>query len=612
MRSKQRNAFVSAFAGLLLFVGLRAQAENAAAEARMKKDITFLASDLCEGRGINTQGINRAADYIAAEFQKAGLKPAGEEGSYFQPFTMSGAATLGSPINLDLLGPLGQKVKLKHGEHFEVLGLSASGKLMAPLVFAGYAATAKEIGYDDFQGVDVSGKIVVVIRRTPRPGSTTTPFDGSNAELHATLTKKLDNAEKHNAAAVLFVSDRQMAGSQDRLMEFGYTSFGSAFKVPALHIHRSLADELTQSALGKTLEEIEEDIDRDLKPQSAVLSDWTASLEVNVLRSQTHVKNVIGVLEGSGPLAAETVIVGAHYDHLGYGGFGSLARDLRGKAIHYGADDNASGSTTIIELARRFAKRPNHEGRRLVFMTFSGEEMGLFGSKHYCRHPVFPLEQTVTMVNLDMVGRLRPDKEKNKDKLIVYGTKTSPGFDKLIDTVNAPFDFYLQKVPTGLGPSDQESFYLKGVPVFFLWTGTHSDYHRPSDTADKINVPGMARIADLVEHLVEHLRTVPQRPQFTRVKGGESTATRMQGPRLGIRPAYGDDKQGVLLDGVSDGGPAAKAGLKEGDRIMEIDGKPVKNLEVYMVLIAGHKKGDSLELGITRGGKSQTVKVTLE
>jgi hypothetical protein len=577
----------------------------------MKRDITFLASDRCEGRGVTTKGIHLAADYIAAEFQKAGLKPAGENGSYFQPFTITGAAKLGSPNALTLHGPLGQSIELKHGEQFQVMGISGPGKVQAPLVFAGYAAVAKSIGYDDFQGLDVAGKILVVIRKTPRFESSTAPFDGNNAEFHSTLTTKLDNAVAHKAAAVLFVSDRVTATPEDRLVEFSYTSFGPSSRIPAVHIHRALADQLTRSALGKPLAEIEQDIDHDLKPRSGSLAGWTADLEVNIGRPLTPAKNIIGVVEGSGPLANETVIVGAHYDHLGYGGFGSLAKNLKGDAIHHGADDNGSGSTTIMELARRFGQKPSREGRRLVFMTFSGEELGLLGSAHYCKHPIFPLEQTAAMVNLDMVGRLRPDKDEHKDKLIVYGTKTSPAFDKLIDRLAEPFNFYLQKKPSGMGPSDQQSFYLKNIPVFFFFTGDHPDYHRPSDTADKINVVGMARIADMVENLIEHLRTVPERPAFVKVKSDPSPT--MQGvPRIGIRPDYGDSKEGVLLSGVTEGGAAAKAGVKEGDRITEIEGKPVKSLEVYMVLMRGHKAGETLNIGILRNGKKQDVKVRLE
>ena len=343
------------------------------------------------------------------------------------------------------------------------------------------------------------------------------------------------------------------------------------------------------------------------------LAGWTASLEVNVSRPGIPVKNIAGVLEGSGPLAEETVIIGAHYDHLGYGGFGSLARNLRGPAIHHGADDNASGTTTLIELARRFSQKPDCQGRRLVFIAFTGEESGLVGSAHYCKEPLFPLANTVAMINLDMVGRLRPDSETHKEKLTVYGTGSASTFDALLDSVNKKYDFKFQKVPGGEGPSDQESFYLKNIPVLFFFTGDHSDYHRPSDTVDKINVAGMTQVADLVEDLVGSLEAVPERPKFVKVPRRRGSGPRMGGgPRLGIMPEYGVDGDGVLVGGVIEGQPAAKAGVKDGDRIVEIAGKPVKSLETYMALMAGHRKGDTIDIGVLRDGKKVTLKATLE
>jgi hypothetical protein len=611
LRFVVRNATV--FLSLLLLSLAQAPAANETVTARMRRDITFLASDRCEGRGVTTKGINLAADYIADQFREAGLKPARGDGSYFQPFTMSGGAELYAPNTLSLRGPLGQTIELRSGTDFQPLGLSASGKLTAPLVFVGYGATAKDAGYDDFKNLDLTGKVVVILRKTPRPENPYVPFDGNNSAYHAALTTKLTNAQLHGAAAVIVVNDRQTAKDADVLMPFSYVSFGPPAKLPAIHARRSVVDGLLESSWGKGLGEIEQEIDRDLRPRSARLTGWTASLEVNVRRRMVPVKNIVGVVEGSGTLAKETVIIGAHYDHLGYGGPGSLATaKLQGKAIHHGADDNASGTTMLMELARRFASRPNHEGRSLVFIAFSGEESGLLGSEYYCKDPLFPLAETVAMVNMDMVGRLRQDKETKKNKLIVYGTGTATTFDKLIDALNTKLGFQLQKVTTGMGPSDQQSFYVKNIPVFFFFTGDHPDYHRPSDTADKINMEGMEQVSDLVESLIDNLRTTRERPTFVKVKGGMSASPGMRGPRLGIRPTYGDDKDGVLLSGVTEGTPAAKAGLREGDRILEMAGKPVKNLETYMAVMAGQKKGDSLELGILREGKRVNVKVLLE
>ena len=596
---------------MVVLTGWAAEIKPDAVEARMKKDIFFLASDECEGRGVDTKGINKAADHIVAEFKKAGLKPGGIDGTWFQPFTMTGVAKMDGQNTLQLQGPLGQKIELKLDQHFRPLGLSGSGKVTAPVVFAGYGAIGKDTPYDDYKGVDVAGKIVILLRKTPRPGNPHAPFDGKYNAEHAGLVTKVTKAGEHKAAAILFVNDSDTAKNGDVLMPFRYTSQGAgAAKVPVLHVHRALVDRMLKSSLDKTLPEIEQDIDRDLKPRSAELKGWTATVEAGVKRPTLQVKNVIGVSEGNGPLASETIVVGAHYDHLGYGGAFSLAPKSTGK-LHYGADDNGSGTTALLELARRFGLKEKREGRRLVFMAFSGEESGLLGSQYYCRKPIYSLADTAAMVNLDMVGRLRPDGKTKKDNLIVYGTGTSKDFNKLIDTLNEKYKFQLKKVPGGMGPSDHASFYQKKIPVFFFFTGDHKDYHRPTDTADKINIPGMRKVADLVTDLIGNLATVAERPNYIKVAGGGGYSGPM-GPRLGIRPDYGDGKEGVLIGGVSDGSPAAKGGLKDGDRITSLGGTTVKNLTHYMEIMSKYKKGDTLDVGILRSQKKMTIPVKLE
>ncbi|HLN28371.1 MAG TPA: M28 family peptidase [Gemmataceae bacterium] len=584
------------------------------AETRMRKDIAFLASDQCEGRGVDTQGINLAADYIVTQFKKAGLKPGGKENSYFQPFEINGFPVLEGRPRLLLHGPLGQEVELTPEADFRVMGLSGSGQISAPVVFAGHGVTSKDkdLIYDDYKGLDVTGKVVILLRKTPRPGDTAHPFGGPLGGYYGELTTKIANARDHHAAAVLCVNDRDTASRSDPLMEFNYTAYLSSTTIPAVHLHRALIDDATRSSLNETLADLERDIDRELKPHSVPLTGWGASMDIHLSRPMIAAKNIVGILEGAGPLANETVVLGAHYDHLGYGGFGSLAKNPNEKAIHHGADDNGSGTTVLLELARRFGRQTDRKGRRLVFIAFSGEERGLLGSEYYCKHPLVPLSDTVAMINMDMVGRLRPDKETKKDKLIVYGTGSAKTFDSLIESLNAPYQFKLQKVASGMGPSDQQSFYTKKIPVYFFFTGDHPDYHRPSDTADKIDTAGMAKIADFVTELTDHLEAAPDRPEFVQVPVPAGGTSRMRGPRLGIRPTYGDDKEGVLLSGVTENTPAAKAGLREGDRIMEMAGKQVRSLEGYMALMAGFKPGDLLELGIVRDGKKVTVKVMLE
>jgi len=583
-------------------------------EQRMHQDVTHLASPELEGRGVATQGINKAADFIAGEFKKAGLQPASPDGSYFLPFTMPGA-TLNGPASLVLHSPGGREIVLRPGVDFQPMGMSHPGKLTAPLVFVGYGITSKDPAVDEYAGLDVAGKVVVVLRDTFRVGRADRP--GANwTRRYGSLTEKMKNAEEHKAAAIVFVNDRDTASDGDELLNFGFSaSSPSPYKLPAFHMKRwplefMLPGDLPGQSGPVGLEGVERAIDRDLMPRSTALTGWTASLDVPVARGTIPLKNVAGVLPGSGPLAEETVVIGAHYDHVGYGGPQSLARSKK-MAIHHGADDNASGTTMLLELARVFGQVPQREGRRLLFLAFSGEESGLLGSAAYVKQPVIPLDKTTAMVNMDMVGRLTKDKDTGKDRLTVYGTGSAKGFDALIEALNKKYDFQLKKVATGMGPSDQMSFYLKKIPVFFFFTNDHADYHRPSDTADKINVAGMKRVGEMVAEVVAQLSTTQERPAYVSVTspGGKPGAS---GPRLGISPDYGDDKEGVLLGGVSEGAPAAKAGLKGGDRIVEIGGKPVKSLENYMVLMSGFKLGETLEVGVIRAGKKENFKVKLE
>jgi hypothetical protein len=597
-----------ALLGFLVLWSTRAAAVDDAVEARMRKDITFLASDQCEGRGPGTKGINLAAEHIAAAFAKAGLKPGGKNGSYYQPFTVPGAPELKEPNVLVLRGPLGQEIHLRHGVDFEVMGFSGSKTVSAPLVFVGYGINAPRVKYDDFQMLDVAGKIVILVRRTPRWKNEKLPFDGDKKDEHAALVRKQALAETNKAAAVLLVNDSSGLAQGDKLMSFGYIP-GSG-SIPAVHVRRSVIDPILFSSLGMDLRDVERAIDRDLKPQAANLPGWTARVQTTVLRKTIVVKNVIGVLEGSGPLAKETVVIGSHYDHLGYGNRGSRSKTPKVKEIHHGADDNASGTTAVIELARRFGAMPKRQGRRLVFMCFSAEEMGLLGSRYYCnKESLFPLADTVAMVNLDMVGRLRPDPKTKKDKLIVEGTGTAKTFSKLIDELNGDPGFQLTKNPGGLGPSDHDSFYRQKIPVFFFFTGMHPDYHRPSDTSDKINVPGMRRVTDLAEKVITNLATVRERPEYVKVRSTFTPGPPGKIPRLGIMPAYQANKEGVLVDDVPKGGPADKAGVQVGDLIIELAGKPINNLGTYMAVMGQQQRGQPLEVGILRNGKKLKLKV---
>jgi hypothetical protein len=578
-------------------------------EARLRRDVTFLASPECEGRGPLTKGIDKAADYIEAEFKKAGLKP-GNADSYFQPFTIPGALRTG-PSKLLLKGPAGQTIELVEGKHFQGVGMATAGKVDgAAAAFAGYGISATGPDYDDYDGLDVRGKVVIVLRDVPRTTSKDLPR--SFRIRHSSLTSKLVNAEKKKAAAVLFVNDAAGARDGDQLLDFNFTALSrSPAKLPALHVRRSVLESMLQSSAALNLSDIEKTIDRNFEPNSIELKGWTVTLEVQSKRDRIGLRNVIGVLEGRGPLAKETIVIGAHYDHLGYGGTSSRT-GAKKMAIHHGADDNASGTTAIMELARRLAARQNREGRRLVFMAYSGEELGLLGSRHYCKSPIYPLTSTAAMFNLDMVGRLRVDAKTKKERVLSEGSGTAKDFKPLLDTLMTKYDFQHSAKASGFGPSDHASFCAKKVPVLFLWTGNHADYHMPTDTADKINVQGMRRIVDLSEEVVSYLATVKTKPAFVEVKGGGGPRP-SGGPRLGITPDYGNEQDdGVEVLSVAEGAPAERAGIKSGDRIVAIANKEVKNLQTYMTAMAPQKPGTTIDVVVVRGGKKVTLKVKLD
>jgi hypothetical protein len=622
-----------AVAGLCLLVnlpGVRAEYPKSAteSEARLRQDIFYLASDSCEGRGVTTAGIRRAADYIVGEFRKAGLKPGGVDGTYFQPFTCPGSV-LEAPATFSIRGSKGEVVTYKQGVDFNPMGIGYAGQIEnLPIVFVGYGISSEALpAYDDYAGIDVTDKVVVMLRDAPRPkatgkaaevgtGSKTAPFcSGARRATFISLSRKVANAEKHHAAAVLLVNDAPTAGKDDELLDFNFTALaGGNSSIPVIQMHRSVLELMLAGGAGE-LHDIEHGIDEDLRPRSRVLTDCSASLTIKMKRGQIVMKNIIGVLEGKGALANEIVVIGAHYDHLGYGGpfgnyFFSSRISPKKMEIHYGADDNGSGTTSIMELARRFSAPAKGDRRRLVFMAFSGEEINLLGSAHYVNNPLFPMSDTVAMVNLDMVGRLSSDPMTRKDKLLVEGTGSAKNFDSLVERVNRKYHFTLVKKASGNGPSDHASFYGAGIPVIFCWNDIHPDYHTPNDTAERINIPGMRKIVDFAGDLISYLATTPERPQFVKVPEAPRDGGRL---RLGIMPSYEDvSAPGMLVEDVIENGLASKGGMKIGDRVIEVDGIPVPNTEQYLRLMTGRKQEGTLDVVVVRGGRRMTLKIKLD
>jgi hypothetical protein len=583
---------------------------------RVSKHLKFLAGDECQGRGLETKGILKAGEYIAEQFKSFGLKP-GFESNYFQPFEVPAPSLLGTPQVLVFKNG-DQKTEPKLQEGFVTTIASANGVTKAGIVFVGHGITSTTPDYDDYAGVDVKNKIVMILRRGPGGADPHGPFAEGSPLI--SLTAKLQNAIKHQAAGVIFINDSTMAEKTDPLMAPELTR-EVKLAGPVLHLKRDIVDSLLKEK-KTTLAEIEKAIQKEGKPNSFELAGWAAEVEVTVTKRTWPTRNVVAVCDGAGPLADETIVIGAHYDHLGQGEPGGFERE-RGKT-HYGADDNASGTTGLLELARRYGAIKNREGRRIVFVAFSGEEQGLYGSKYYCEHPVFPNEKTAFMLNMDMIGRMISTEDKSKsgevvkkDRLVVYGTGTSTGLADCVQEMNQKFDFKLMTIPGGSGPSDHTSFYNKKIPVLFFFTGTHKDYHRPTDTPDRINTEGLLKVVAYVETLANHYATVKARPDFLKTKGGEEDPTdpnprtgRVSIPKIKFTPGnYGEEDKGVLVEAVEDGGPAAKGGMKEGDFIIEVAGQPVKNMDGYMTALRTVVAEKPVEFVVLR--KGEKVKLSL-
>jgi len=655
-------------------------AESAAvAEARLKESVGYLASDALEGRGVGTQGLDKAADYIAGQFKQLGLKTDLFGGSPFQQFEVTVAAEMGPQEHnrLTLVGTESdgspKRIELKLSESFTPLALGGSGEFDAPLVFAGYGITAKNLKrgdetltYDDYARVDVKGKVVMLIRKEPQQKDDKSPFDGKRASQYATFARKISNAADHGAAAVIIVNDEAeldsrrdekskvlttaldklaelkqklsstetagdtlprlakeisqvaaeaaeasatLANTTDSLLPFsGAGDTSSRSKLPVYFCTRAVIDDVLKAAATKDLATVEREIDSDLTPRSFELRGWRAAGKANVIEKKAQVKNVVAALEGEGPLADETIVLGAHYDHLGFGGSGSLAPWTTD--IHNGADDNASGTSVLLELAHRLATAPSKPRRRIVFIAFTGEERGLLGSAHYVREPRFPLEKTIAMLNLDMVGRL------HDNQLAVYGTGTAKEFDPLVERLCSEQGFKITKHAGGFGPSDHSSFYSKKIPVLHLFTGTHSDYHRPSDDAEKLNIEGMRRIADLIMDIVKDIDVSSERPTYVEIRRVERIAdasdTGGDRPSFGSMPAYPNPvKDGVLLEAVLEGSPAEKAGVKGGDVLLKLGDDKITVLEDFEAALRQHKPGDRIKVIVRRGEKQIETEVTL-
>jgi len=567
--------------------------------------VSFLASDDLKGRGNGSPELERAAEYIAAQFRSYGLQTAGENGTYFQKFDITTGAQFGSKNTLQISGASKEK-----GKDFVTMPVSSSGSYEGPIVFAGYGMTSESQKWDDYAGIDVKGKAVLVFRHDPEETNPAGRF-AKDPTAPSTFIAKVRNARVHGAKAILFITDpNNHPGEPDTVGKATSDLEFRDLSILAMHVTRDSVMSLFTGS-GRNMAEVQQAIDKGQKPQSFEFTNLKIRVSADIKPIRKTVRNVLASVRGSDPmLRNEWIVIGGHYDHLGLGDpHNSMSQADVGK-IHHGADDNASGTAGVLELARLIARNKQAFKRSVLLITFAGEELGLFGSSHFVNDSTMPLPSIAAMINMDMIGRL------SSRPLNVMGTGTSPEFPAWIAEANKEVGLNLALSNGGHEGSDHLSFNGKRIPTLFFFSGLHSDYHRPTDTAEKIDAKGAIQVLSLVAGTAELMANAPSKLLYTEVKEDRPQAAggggSPYGTYFGSVPDFRDDLSGVLFADVRADSPAGKAGLKPGDLLVEFAGNPIKNLYDFTDALAGKKPGDVVAVVVKRNGQSIKVNVTLE
>ncbi len=580
--------------------------ERASASAEiLRSHVAFLASDELEGRATWSEGIDKAADYIAQRFAEYGLQPGGDEGRYFQKWEKVIRREMTGDARLEISG-LESPLVLQ--QDFVTMPFSTEQEFDGPLAFVGYGITNPQQQHDDYADFDAHGKVLLMLRYEPSVWKT-----GLNRSTpHAEFRTKAQLAKERGAVAILIVNSS--SSSSDELYESGksdqsFSWFGELgdFGLPMMHVKRAVAEKLLASAGLAPLDELQQRLDRN-EFITADLKNLSAKGKPGIRAVTAPLQNVVGILPGEGPLANEYVVFGAHYDHLGKVPPNMIPRvdgkfDPKIAVIHNGADDNASGTAGVLELARIFASGPKLK-RSLVFVAFTGEEVGLLGSRYFVDHPPIPVENVVAMINLDMIGRLQ-DKP-----LVAMGSRTGKEFEAYLKKHSETLGMEVQyRGPAG-GGSDHSSFVSRDVPVLFFYTGMHPDYHRPTDDTDKIDFDGESKVVSLAQAVADEIIEAPSRPTWQKI---ESQPKDLR-VRMGIVPVYAktDDLPGWPTGGVLPGRAAERAGMKDGDRILSISGEEIKTIQDYIRILHPHAPGDEIVVVVLRGNEQLTLTIKLE
>ncbi|HUF18410.1 MAG TPA: M28 family peptidase [Thermoanaerobaculia bacterium] len=581
-----------------LFIAFAAVAEESSLEARFRNDVEILASDRMEGRGLGTKGIDLAADWIEARLESMGLEP-GFGKSYRQPFPVK--------TGVELKGA--NRIAGLEASDWIPLGFSSSGPVRGEIAFVGYGIEAPPVGYRELEGLDLKGKVVLMLRYEPQERDEASPFNGSRPSRWSALRYRVLQARERGATAVIFATGPLQDEESDRLPALKNDGPESPAGIPVIQVKSTVAQRWMKGT-GIDLLEFQKSVDRDLTPRSKASTGVTIDGIVSLESRFAEAVNLSGIIPGRGPLADEVVVIGAHYDHLGYGGEGSMKPNV--KEIHNGADDNASGTVAaMLAVARMLPELIKHENRRTVAVVlFAAEEVGLAGSAYFVGKPPFPIGRVAAMVNLDMVGRLRDD------SLVAFGVESAPQWSDLVTAASTNMNLKITTRGDGYGPSDHASFYGAQVPVLHLFTGTHEEYHAPEDDPETINAEGGARITLFTAALGMQLAMLEEKPQYARtsaapVMEGDS---RGYGAYLGTVPDFSSmeaEGGGVLLSDVRAGGPADRAGIRGGDRIVRMAGTRIENLYDMTFALQDHKPGDTIDVVVIRDGQELTLRATL-
>ncbi|HEY5913257.1 MAG TPA: M28 family peptidase [Verrucomicrobiae bacterium] len=578
--------------------------------------VSYLASDELEGRLAGSRGAELAAEYIAEQMKRIGLQPVGTNEGLFQRYDFNAGARVLTNANRLVVTPAGgTPVEFTVEKDFRPVAFTANAEVEGEVVFVGYGLSVPGKpgeGYDSYAGVNISNKIALVLRYVPEEADSK-----RRAELnrYAGVRYKALHAREHGARGVLFVTGPTSPNAGE-LLKMSSDSSLSGSALPIASIGSNVVNALFAGS-GKDLRELQAALDKENPHAETTLAP--TNVRVRLMTGVEHIRkpdrNVLGMIPPAATAAgqgeAEYVMLGAHYDHLGHGESGAMNRKGEEGQIHPGADDNASGVATMLEVADALAgerkQNPGAFSRGLIFAAWSGEETGLIGSSWFAEHPLLPLTNVTAYLNFDMVGRLRDN------KLMLQGVGSSPAWTKLIEKRNVAAGFNVSLQDDPYLPSDTTALYPKGVPVLEFFTGSHEEYHRPVDKPDTLNYEGMERIAKLARGIVADLES-SARPAYAQVArrdagtGGRETLRAY----LGTIPDYATEVQGVKLSGVRAGGPADKAGLKGGDVIVEFAGTKITSIYDYTYALDAVKIGQPVTVVVQRGGERVTVSVTPE